>query len=295
MRDHNVSENLQWSYPGFRDSQVDTSTPALIGDDQGVPYAIWSIKVNTSSLDAGKKSATCEFQQENLPMSIDFQFLIIRKTNRTPDQITLPGTRMLIIYDLGGYLDEKDITQQVEDEIKRQISEYYNIPASSVTRSRDGQKLVLTIMADTAANTTISSNILALIGVPLLVLLLVLLVCLGITRCFGCCKKKYGAFPEHYGGRASIDTNPFYGECEEYYRQTRVADENEMYGYGWKKVDNTDQIDPVLRQFFTIAGIDEKTLSDEEKKGPSISKVDISGPDNFEPVNNGFCNPLSLR
>ena len=242
MRKLNVSENPQWSYQGFRDSQVDTSGPALIRDDQGVPFAICSIKVNTSSLDAGKKSATCEFQQENLSMSIDFQFLIFRKSNKTPDKITSPVAQNFLLYDLGGNLDEKSITQQVEDKIKRQISEYYNIPASSasVFRSRDAQALiVLAIKADTTSNTTTSSNILEKNfwmylgsggGIGLLVLSVLLLVC--VRR-----KKRYGEFTEHYGGRVSLDSNLWYGESEEYYlyqhekRKTQVADENELYGY----------------------------------------------------------------
>ena len=33
-----------------------------------------------------------------------------------------------------------------------------------------------------------------------------------------------------------------------------------------KKVDNTDKLDPALRKFLAIAGIDEKNLSEEDKK-----------------------------
>ena len=42
-------------------------------------------------------------------------------------------------YGEGRFLDNRDLTQQVEDDIKKQISEHYSMPASSVTRSGDGQ------------------------------------------------------------------------------------------------------------------------------------------------------------
>ena len=147
MRGYNASNNpsdyqdARWSYPGFSDSQVDTSAPPVKADDNGEPYAIWTIKIKTSRADAGKKWATCEFQQGDFPLSTDFQFLIFRK-------LSLPGEKKVLTYDLGGLiLDDKDITKQVEDDIKRQISEHYSMPATSVTRS--AEKFIITLSAAT--------------------------------------------------------------------------------------------------------------------------------------------------
>ena len=147
MRGYNASNNpndyqdARWSYPGFSDSQIDTSAPPDKDkdDDNGEPYAIWTIKINTSRADAGKKWATCEFQQGDFPLSTDFQFLMFRK-------VSMPQEKRVLTYDLGGLLlDEKDITQQVEEDIKRQISEYYFMPATSVTRTTD--KFLITLSA----------------------------------------------------------------------------------------------------------------------------------------------------
>ena len=85
MRGYNASNNpsdykdARWSHPGFSDSQVNTNAPKEIGYDGKVPYAIWTIEINTSGADAGKRRAICEFQQRDFPLSIDFQFLIFRK------------------------------------------------------------------------------------------------------------------------------------------------------------------------------------------------------------------------
>ena len=146
MRGYNVStvprnfHDARWSHPGFDDNQVDTSSPREEGTENRVPYAIWTIEINTSAADAGIKKATCEFQQEDFPLSIDFKFLILRK-------VSLLGEEH-VVYDLGGFLDEKDLTQQVEDDIKRQISEHYSMPASSVTRSEDGQMFRIRITSN---------------------------------------------------------------------------------------------------------------------------------------------------
>ena len=143
MRGYNASNNpsdyqdARWSYPGFSDSQVDTSAPPVKADDNGEPYAIWTIKINTSRADAGKKWATCEFQQGDFPLSTDFQFLIFRKQS-------LPEEKKVLKYGFGGLIrDKKDITQQVEDDIKRQISEHYFMRATSVTRSAN--KFLITL------------------------------------------------------------------------------------------------------------------------------------------------------
>ena len=137
MRGYNVTYNpsnyrdARWSHSGFDNNQVDTSSLREEGTENGVPYAIWTIRINTTAADAGIKKATCEFQQEDFPLIIGFQFLIFRK-------VSLPGEEN-VVYDLGGFLDEKDLDIQVKDDIKRQISEHYSMPTSSVTRSEDGQ------------------------------------------------------------------------------------------------------------------------------------------------------------
>ena len=88
MRGYNASNNpsdykdARWSYPGFSDSQVNISSLADKGKENGVPYAIWTIEINTSAADAGKKWATCEFQQGDFPLSTDFTFLILRKMSK---------------------------------------------------------------------------------------------------------------------------------------------------------------------------------------------------------------------
>ena len=142
MRGYNVSNNpsdykdARWSYPGFSDSQVNISSLADKGEENGVPYAIWTIAINTSAADAGKKWATCEFQQGDFPLSTDFTFLIFRKMSKEEN---------VVLYEFGGFLDEKNINNQLEDDIKKQISDHYSLPASSVNRSSDGQKFVIKV------------------------------------------------------------------------------------------------------------------------------------------------------
>ena len=146
MRGYNASNNpsnyqdARWSHPGLSASQVDTSAPPIPGNEGANPYKIWTIQITTSTADAGKKWATCEFQQGDFPLSTDFKFLIFRK-------ISIKYGKGYVVHGYGyeyggrgrGFLDNKDLTQQVEDDIKRQISEHYSMPASSVTRSGDGQ------------------------------------------------------------------------------------------------------------------------------------------------------------
>ena len=144
MRGYNASNNpinykeARWSYPGFWHSQVDTRARPESGYDGAIPYRIWTIEITTSASDAGRKWVTCEFQQGDFPLSTDFKFLIFRK-------VSLPGETNIVYGFDYGFLDEKDLTQQVEDDIKRQISEHYNMPASSVTRSTNGQTFLITV------------------------------------------------------------------------------------------------------------------------------------------------------
>ena len=141
MRGYNASNNpsdyqeARWSHPGFDDSQVDTSAEAVKGEEKGVPYAIWTMEIYTRAEDAGKKWATCEWQQGDFPLSIDFKFLIFRRL--------LDAETEVLSYGIGEHLDAKDITQQIEDDIKRQISERLDVPASSVSRSENGQEFTV--------------------------------------------------------------------------------------------------------------------------------------------------------
>merc|ERR1712176_94094 len=151
MRGYNASNNpsnykdARWSHPGFSASQVDTSTPAIPGNEGANPYRIWTIKINTSTADAGKKWATCEFQQGDFTLSTDFKFLIFRNYEKVTRHWKGHVEHKYGYGDDGGFLDNKDLTQQVEDDIKRQISEHYSMPASSVTRSGDGQTFSITV------------------------------------------------------------------------------------------------------------------------------------------------------
>jgi len=144
MRGFNDSNNpsdykeARWSHPGFDASQVDTNTPPKKGKENGEEYAIWTINITTSAEDAGMKWATCEWQQGDFPLSTDFIFLIFR---RNPHEVN----KTLRCYDLGGPLDEKDMTQKIEDDIKSQISAHYSMPASNVTRSSDGQEFCISV------------------------------------------------------------------------------------------------------------------------------------------------------
>ena len=85
MRGYNASNNpsdyqeARWSHPGFDDSQVDTSAPPVKGTENGVSYSIWTMEITITAEDSGKKWVTCEWQQGDFPLSIDFKFLIFKK------------------------------------------------------------------------------------------------------------------------------------------------------------------------------------------------------------------------
>ena len=136
MRGFNDSNNpsdykdARRSHPGFDVSQVSVSAEPEKGEEDGVPYAIWGINITTSPDDAGKKWATCEFQQGDFPLSTDFKFLIFKKLKRRSR-----------IYVLEGSLEESDLNEQIEDDIKRQISEHYNIKRSRVIRCTRKKKI----------------------------------------------------------------------------------------------------------------------------------------------------------
>ena len=152
MRGYNASNNpsdykdARWSHPGFNDSQVDTSAPVDMGEEEGVPYAIWTMKITISAEDAGKKWATCEWQQGDFPLSTEIKFLIFKRFSEHPAEA---GPSVLQSYSLGEQkLDIKDVTLQVESDIKRQISDHYSVSASSVSRSQDGQEFIISVNAD---------------------------------------------------------------------------------------------------------------------------------------------------
>ena len=150
MRGFNDSNNpsdykdARWSHPGFDDSQVDILSVPEKGEDNGVPYRIWTMNVTISAKDAGKKLVTCEWQQGDFPLSTDFKFLIFR---RHLDELQKEETTVLRSYYLGGPLDEKDMTKQIDGEIKRQICDHYSMSASScnVTRSGDEYEILLPV------------------------------------------------------------------------------------------------------------------------------------------------------
>ena len=150
MRGYNASnnprdyKNARWSHPGFNDSQVDTSAPADMGEEDGVPYAVWTMEITISAEDAGKKWATCEWQQGDFPLSTEIKFLIFKRFSKPPTE----AGPIVLSYSLGEQLDVKDLTQQVESDIKRQISDHYSVPASSVSRSQDGQEFLITVNAN---------------------------------------------------------------------------------------------------------------------------------------------------
>ena len=160
MRGYNASNNpsnykdARWSHPGFSDSQFDSSDPVDKDDENGVPYAIWTSEINISASDAGKKWATCEFQQGDFPLSTEFKFLIFRRLPAQYDD----QNKTILFYDLGGSLDEKDINQEIEDDIKRQISEHYDMSSFRVTRSKDGQKFLITLDSTKIVTTTTSTT-----------------------------------------------------------------------------------------------------------------------------------------
>merc|ERR1712029_1232333 len=92
-----------------------------------------------SSAVSGKKWATCEFQQGDFPLSIDFKFLIFKRVSK----VTLDNGQALLSYGLGEYLDAKDLNQQIEKDIRRQISEHYSRTFSDVTNN--GQMFNITV------------------------------------------------------------------------------------------------------------------------------------------------------
>ena len=142
MRGYNASNNpsdymdARWSYPGFDDSQVNTDIPAENGDDVGVPFKIWTIEIKTTAADSGRKIATCEFQQGDFPLSTEFIFLFFKKYAEEGNVIS---------YHSGSLIDKKDINNQLENEIKRQISDYYALLPSSVTTSADRKQFFIKI------------------------------------------------------------------------------------------------------------------------------------------------------
>jgi len=158
MRGYNVTNNpidykdARWSHPGFDDSQVNTAFNRKEGNESGVPYAIWTIEVDTSATAPGKKWATCEFQQGDFPLSIDLEFLIFRRVSKE----SLGNGTALMSYGLDD-LEEKDLTLQIEEDIKRQIGENYGTTSSNVTR--DGMIFTITVPdPDTTATTTTTTT-----------------------------------------------------------------------------------------------------------------------------------------
>ena len=155
MRGYNVTNNpvdyinARWSHPGFRVNQVNTAEPIQTGNENGVPYAIWTIEVNVTTADVGKKWTICEFQQGDFPLSIEFTFLVFKKYAEEGDVVS---------YHLGSFIDKKDINRQLENEIKRQISDYYTLLPSSVTTSEDGQQFFVKIPTPTTTYEHIYCN-----------------------------------------------------------------------------------------------------------------------------------------
>jgi len=188
MRGYNASNNpgdyqeARWRHPGFDDSQVDTSAPAEEGEEEGEPYKIWTMGITLSAQEAGKKWATCEWQQGDFPLSTDFTFLVFTSTNTTTNTTctTTEAETIILSFGLGEeQLDEKDINQQIEDDIKRQISEHYSMPASSVSRSEDGQEFLITVnqtQCDASAQDGLTTGGNVVIGL----LVVALLACLVI-------------------------------------------------------------------------------------------------------------------
>lgn len=147
MRGYNASNNpsdymdAKWSYPGFDDSQVNTDIPDEMGDDVGVPFKIWTIEIKTTASDSGRKVATCEFQQGDFPLSTDFIFLIFKRVQKKE----YGNGTALLSFGLGENLDEKDLTTDIEEDIKRQISVHYKESLSDVSRCLDGQTYCITV------------------------------------------------------------------------------------------------------------------------------------------------------
>jgi len=176
MRGFNDSNNpsdyreARWSHPGFDDSQVVTSAPAENGTDVGVPYRIWTMKITVSAKDAGKKFATCEWQQGDFPLSTDFTFLIFSRQGEDQPQ---DEDKVLRTYSLGEPLGKSFGTEQIEENIKKQICErYYSSPCNSkVNRSWDDYQIVIPVdvLEGSSSVTTILIIIIVLLGVVIIV------------------------------------------------------------------------------------------------------------------------------
>ena len=83
-----------------------------------------------------KKWTICEFQQGDFPLSTEFIFLFFKKYAEEGNVIS---------YHSGSLIDKKDINNQLENEIKRQISDYYALLPSSVTTSADRKQFFIKI------------------------------------------------------------------------------------------------------------------------------------------------------
>jgi len=169
MRGFNDSNNpsdykeARWSHPGFENSQVDTSAPAENGTDTGVPYRIWTIKITVSAKDAGKKIATCEWQQGDFPLSTDFTFLIFSRKGEDQPQ----DDKVLRTYSLGEPLGKSFGTKQIEENIKTQICDHYYLSPCSVTRSGDDYQIVVPkdVLEELSTVTIVFMVIIVLLGV----------------------------------------------------------------------------------------------------------------------------------
>ena len=159
---------LRWSHPGFDESQVDISAPAEKGDDTGVPYRIWTIKITVSAKDAGKKFATCEWQQGDFPLSTDFTFLIFSRQGEDEPQ---GEEKVLRTYSLGEPLGKSYETKQIQDDIKKQICKHHFMTPCNVTRSGDEFKIVIPsddVLEGSSSVTTVLIIIFVLIVVAII-------------------------------------------------------------------------------------------------------------------------------
>merc|ERR1711976_365839 len=174
MRGFNDSNNpsdykeARWSHPGFDNSQVDTSAPAANGSDTGVPYRIWTIKITVSAKDAGKKFATCEWQQGDFPLSTDFTFLIFSRKGEDQRQ---DENKVLRSYSLGEPLGNSYETKQIQDDIKRQICEHNSLSPCNVTISGDEFKIVVPV------NVLEGSSSVTIVLIIIFVLIVVAIIC----------------------------------------------------------------------------------------------------------------------
>ena len=212
MRGYNATNNpidykdARWSYQGFDKSQVNTNIPADNGTDNGEQYKIWTIEINTTSADSGRKLVTCDFQQGDFPKSIDFIFLLFKVTTKVDQK---NGTALLS-FGLGENenLKEKDLNKQIEDDIKSQICEHYYPPPcnSHVTRSRDGQTFLITVpdLDDKTGSTGLSGAqifciVLLIIIVTVVMVVGVVMACkdekiknkCGFVQCVLCCANMF--------------------------------------------------------------------------------------------------------